>query len=335
MEESKQNIIHTAYIVSGNTKYNITPAMVSVDRTDSESQIAQRVILQLNNVLVTGTWLSSLVKARARLYLYANDGTKNDEVFRGFLWGRNYKSSGNERNLKITAYDHLIYFQQSEDSLYFTAGKQTKEIVASICDKWGVKLQYSYESITNAKLPLRGKLYDMLTADILDPTKRKTGKKYVVLSVKDTMYVKPVGANSTIYHFYANENVISTSSGWSMDGVITQVIITGKADDDDRVPVEATVSGDTSTYGTLQKIQSRNENTSLADAKLEAKTTIDENGSPKWEYELTGPDIPWIRKGDKVFVDAGDIESRYLIVTAVSRSADNKTSKMQLTMEDE
>ena len=115
--------------------------------------------------------------------------------------------------------------------------------------------------------------------------------------------------------------------------MITKVIIVGKADDDDREPIEATVSGNTSTYGTLQKIQSRSENTSLADAKIEAQNTIDENGKPKWEYEISAPDIPWIRKGDKIYVSAGEIAG-YRIVTEVDRTSDRQTREMTLTLED-
>lgn len=323
---------YTVYVVSGSTKYNLTPAVCEISPSENDKEIAQRVNILFTNVKVGGSWLSSILKARDRLYIYAKEGGKETEVFRGYLWRRNYKSSLTERELSYTCYDNLIYLQNSEDSLYFSSGKSTKDIMQTICGKWGIKLQYSYESITHPKLPLRGALADIFLSDILDPVKKRTGKKYVVLSDKDTMYVKPVGSNTTICKFLAGKNVTSTSSGWTMDGVITQVIIVGKADDDDREPIEATVSGKTSQYGTLQKIQNRDENTSLADAKLEAKNTIDENGEPKWEYEIIAPDIPWIRKGDKIYVSAGDIIGDR-IITGISRTINSKTREMTLTLE--
>ena len=83
----------------------------------------------------------------------------------------------------------------------------------------------------------------------------------------------------------------------------------------------------------MQKVQSRSESTSLADAKLEAKNTVDENGSPRWEYELTGPDVPWIRKGDKIYVKSGEIAG-YRIITDVDRTIDNARREMTLTLED-
>lgn len=333
MAASSTTPVYTVYAISGGTKYNLTPAVCEFNPSESDKEIAQRVNLLLTNAKVGESWLSSILKARNRVYIYMNDGGKEVEVFRGYLWKRNYRSSLSERELSFTCYDNLIYFQESEDSLYFSSGKSTKDIMQTICDKWGIKLQYSYDSITHPKLPLRGPLADIFLSDILDPVKKRTGKKYVVLSDKDTMYVKPVGSNTTIYHFIAGKNVTSTTSGWTMDGVITKVIIVGKADDNDREPIEATVSGKTSEYGTLQKIQDRDENTSLADAKLEAKNTINENGEPKWEYEITAPNIPGIRKGDKVYVSAGDIIG-HRIVTGIDRTISNSKHEMILTLED-
>ena len=334
MEALQQRPVYTVYIVSGGTKYNVTPALNSIDRSDSDSQIAQKVILHLTNIMVDGTWLVGLLKARDRVYVYANDGEKNEEVFRGYLWTRKYNSSVDDRDLEYTCYDNLIYFQESEDALFFASGKKTKDVFQSICDKWKVPLSYTYDSITHEKLPLKGRMYDFFTADILDLVKKKNGKKYVILSDRDTMYIKPVGSNSTIYHFKAGKNVSKVASGWTMDGMITQVVILGKAGDDERQPVEATVSGDTSTYGTLQKIEDRDENTSLEEAKKEANTTIKEKGKPKWEYIVDAPDIPWIREGDKVYLDAGEVVESYLIITAIDRSSDMKNCEMTLTLED-
>lgn len=333
MTATQQKPVYSVYIVSGTTKYNVTKAVISQDRAEPDGQIAQRVTLQLANVKVDGKWLSSLLKARDRVFIYANDGTQEKEVFRGYLWTRARNDSISEEKIQYTCYDNLIYFQESEDSLYFSSGKSTKDIMSTICDKWGIKLQYSYDSITHTKLPLRGYLADIFTSDILDPVKKRTGKKYVVLSDQDTMVVRPVGANTTIYHFVAGKNITQTASGWTMDGVITKVIVVGKADDDDREPIEATVAGKTKEYGTLQKIQRRSEGTTLADAKIEAQKTVDENGEPKWEYEITAPDVPWIRKGDKIYVEAGDI-SGHRIVTEVDRAIDQKHREMTLHLED-
>lgn len=323
---------YTAYVIAGGTKYNITPAIESIGISDQKKQIAKCVTIQLMNTKVGDDWLTGLLGVRNRVYVYANDGSKKDEVFRGYLWDRAYKRSLTDRTLQLKNYDNLIYFQKSDHSAYFSSGKSTKDVCTSLCNDWGVKLEYTYESITHTKLPLRGKLSDILTADVLDLVKDRTGKKYVILSEKDVVQIKPVGANTTIYRFTADQNAIQTSSVCTMDGMVTKVVILGKEDDDEREPVEATVSGDTDQYGTIQNTINRSENTSLADAKKEAQSIVDENGKPKEEFELHATDIPWIRKGDKVYVKAGDM-SGYYIVTGIERTISGKKREMILDLE--
>lgn len=334
MKASVENPIYTTYIVAGQTKYNVTPAVISLDFSDQKKQMAQSVSINLMNTQVNGQWLASLLKTRQRVFVYADDGNRYEEVYRGYIWSRGYKAGLEDREIALKCYDNLIYMQESEESVYFSAGKTTKSVMTSICGDWGVKLEYSYSSITHSKLALRGNLADIFTADILDLVKDRTGKKYVIRSSKDAMQVLAEGSNSTIYAIKAGENAISTTSEQTMSGMVTKVKIVGKADDEnDREPVEAIVSGKTSEYGTLQKVISRSENTALADAKKEAQSIVDKDGTPKWEYRLEAPDIPWIRKGDKVYVNAGDIHNSYLIATSVDRTIDNKGKKMTLTLE--
>ena len=335
MKASAENPIYTTYIIAGQNKYNLTPVVVSLDFSDQKKQMAQCVTIGLMNVQVDGQWLTSLLKVRQRVFVYADDGTKNEEVFRGYVWIRPYKSGLTDRIITLKCYDDLIYFQESEDAVYFSAGKSSKDVLSTLCGNWGVKLDYKYESITHSKLALRGNLADIIMADVLDLVKDRTGKKYVIRSEKGTVKVLQEGTNSQIYSFKLGQNAISTSSECTMNGMVTKVKILGKADDQtDREPVEATVSGNTSGYGTLQKVISRSENTALADAKKEAQSIIKENGGPKWEYELKAPDVPWIRKGDKVYVNAGDIYNRYLIATSVDRTIDNKGKIITLTLEE-
>ena len=331
MAASVTNPSYSVYIVSGGTKYDVTPALMEIAMSESKRQISQSANILLANIKVGETWLTSIFKVRDRVFIYANDGSKNGEVFRGFVWTRGYKSALTEREFQLKCYDHLIYLQESEDYQYFAPGKTTKDIFSTICGNWGVNLEYSYSSITHPKLALRGKLADIMTADVLDPVKDRVGTDYVIRSSKDVMQVMTVGQNSDIYQIVSGKNAVSTYSQCTMDGMKTKVVIFGKADEDDREPVEATVSGDTTQYGTLQKTIHRSENTTLEDSKEEANNIIKADGKPKWEYQIKGPDIPWVRKGDKVYVNAGDIAGKYLIVSEVDRTISNREKQMTLS----
>ena len=335
MQKAQENPIYTVILVDpeADVEYDLTPAVLALNLSDPEEQMAQIATFDVANIKVGDKRLSSILAVRMRVFIYANDGEKKDEVFRGITWTRYTRSTNNSKTLTVTGYDNLIYLQESEDSLYFSAGKSTKDVMGSICDDWGVKLDYDYSSITHSKLVLRGALSDIITADILDKVKEQTGDKYVILSIKDKMTIRRTGQNEKVYKIEADNNTVSTQVKQTMDGMITKVVILGKADSNDRLPVQATVTGDTDKYGTLQKLYDQDENTSLAQAKREANTIINEKGAPFWIYEVQAPDIPWIRKGDLVYVNAGAISKQNLIVKGVTRNISNSKKTMTLTLE--
>lgn len=331
MQASKENPIYTAYIISGDRKYNVTGATDSIDLSSQQKQVAASANLSLADVDVDGKKLSAIISPRDRVYIHADDGSQSGEVFRGFVWTISKKESMSESNLTLKCYDNLIYFQESEESEFFAAGRSTKDVVGSLCSKWGVNLSYDYESITHSKLVLRGALADILTADVLDLVKDRTGQRYVVYSEKDEVHVATVGSNTTVYTIKAGNNATDIKISVSMDGMVTKVVILGKADNDGRTPVEAAVKGDTATYGTLQKLINRNENTSLSDAQKEAASILAEKGAPQAEYEIKTIDIPWIKKGDQVKVDTDPLAGTF-IVTGIDREIGNKGKNMTLTI---
>lgn len=329
---SLTNPEYTAYIVVDSTKYNVTPALIAADRSEEKKGLAQCVTLQLANVKVGNKYLSELITVRSRVYLYANDGSGADEVFRGYIWTNSVQDSMSEQDFTVKCYDNLIFWQESEASEWFASGLDTETVVKKICDNWGVKLEYNYHSITNPKMALRGYLSDILTADVLDPVKERLGKDYTILSIKDVLTVNEVGQNKTIYHIIEGRNATSTSYEITMNGMITKVVILGTADNDDREPVEATLDQNSGKYGTLQKIIRRSGETTLEEAKEEGQNLLDENSTPKCSYRVKAPDIPWIRKGDKVYVNAGCINGKYLIVDDIDHTVDSTTKEMTLTL---
>lgn len=336
MAASLTNPTYSVYLVDGNTKYNLTPAVIEIHPSSQDRQVAQSVTITVANIKASdGKTLAQLIKVRQRVFVYANDGTTNGEVFRGFVWTRYPEDSLDSSTIQIKCYDNLIYLQQSEDAFYFAKGKNTKSVMSSICKKWGISLNYKYSTITHGKLVLRGTLTNLFMTDILDKVKKRKGTKYVILSIKDVMNVLPVGSNSTIYSITKKNNAIVTRSTETMEEMVTKVKILGQASKNSKkLPVKATVKGNTSKYGTLQKLQDKNKDTSLANAKKEAKATIKEHGKPKKEYQVEAIDIPWIKKGDTVKVNAGHISNKNLIVMGIERTITNQKKSMTLTLEE-
>lgn len=331
MQASTENPVYSVFAVTKDTKYNLTDALESLDWDEPEKQIAAKATIDLMNIKVGSVELYNLISEMDRVFIYADDGSKKEEVFRGFVWTKAHKETTSDRTLQLRCYDNMIFFQESEESEYFSSGNSTKTVMSSICKKWGVSLAYNYDSITHSKLVLRGNLADIFTSDILDTVKDRTGNKYVIRSVQDVMQVNPVGSNTTIYTIKSGANAISSEKITTMDGVTTRVKILGKADGKDRKPVAATVNGNTSKYGTLQKLIDKDENTSLADAKKEAQNIINIDGTPKVEYNVTTTDIPWIRKGDLVKVNAGSV-NKSLLVLGISHNIAAREKTMKLTL---
>lgn len=328
--ETYKPIYKVAIITKDSIRYTVTDAVIDLSLRENDGEIAQRVTLKLANIQVNGQYLSGIFNVRDRVFVYADDGERNEEVFRGFVWERDY-SSKKEKELTLTCYDNLIYFQESEEYQYFSAGYSTKSICSSLCSKWGVSMRYNYRSITHPKLPLRGNLADIFLTDLLEEVKKQTGIKPVMKSTQDVVCIDPEGANELIYKFTRGKdgNTIETASNLTMQGMVTKVVIIGKEDDNERAPVEDTVNGNTATYGTLQKVLNLSSGTTLAEVKSEAAELIKEKGTPKQTFSVIAVNVPWIRKGDKVHVNAGDMNG-YFIVKSITHDAQNMTMSMEV-----
>ena len=327
------NTQYRVYITANGTKYELTNALISLDFSEQAKQMAVSATIELCDVKVNGVPLSSILSPPNFVNIDASDGQSTEPVFKGFIWDISPKSSLSDENITIKCYDQLIYWQESEDAIFFSAGRTTSSVLSEIAEAWGFRLKYFYEDITHEQLVLRGSIADFITADILDPIQRSTGKKYVIRSDNGNISVIYVGNNQTVYHLSKSNNATEVRRYKTMNGVVTQIIIIGTADDDGKSPIEATHRGETSNYGTLQKFIIRSEDTDIIKANDEAKSIIATDGVPKWEYDIIAVNIPWIRKGDKVRVETDKLDGFY-IVTSVSREISNRGQLMTVTVTD-
>lgn len=306
------------------TKYDVSGIILSLNRHENDGEIAQRVELSLANQTINGQYVSGIFAVRDRVFIYASDGGDYEEVFRGFIWERSYVSS-KQNKLTLTCYDNLIYFQESEDYKYFSEGYETKSICGNICGNWGVRLHFDYESIVHPKLVLRGTLSNIILSDILDEVKKKTGTKYVVRSTKDEVEILSVGKNKTIYKMMRGEggNAIQTSSNITMNDMVTRVVVLGKDNKEGMATSRMTICGNSHTFGNLQKVLSVSEEKDMADMSKEAEQLLKDNGEPKKTYTVNAVDVPWIRKGDLVYVHAGDMVGNFIVTGITHYCTDN------------
>lgn len=322
---------------SDGTKYMLKDITTDLVTAHEEDSLAEKVTITVANVMVGKKRLSSIIKIRQKVYVYANTGSGSKEVFRGFVWERKFKSTSEVKEITLICYDKLIYLQNSKDNFYRKKGATTKNVITALAKKWGIKIRYDYKSITHGKLVYRNEYISDIFISILNKTKKKTGVGYVIRFEKNVMIIEPQGSNKTIYKVEKGDNTLSETYTETMDGMITKVKIVkaetkkkGDSEEDTgNYLTVATVKGKIKEYGTLQEIIEKGSDEKLSEAKKEANNIIKKDGSPKKEITVEAVDNPWIKKGYKVYIHT-DYLKNYYIVKGIEHDATNHVMVMEV-----
>lgn len=131
-------------------------------------------------------------------------------------------------------------------------------------------------------------------------------------------------------YVFRTDNTQMFSQSISTADMITRVKVVGKADDDGRTSVETTVNGETK-YGIRQRIYTRGKDESLADAKSAAQEILDDEGKIKKEIKVQSPDVPFVRKGDLVYV-MSELAQSYYYVKGIQHTVDTYSMTMDLEL---
>lgn len=313
----------TAILKDGGT-LDLTPATIQMSWQDPAEEVAQRATLRLAQLKLAQGYLNSLLPLCTMIIITANGA----EVFRGKVWEWEYSSS-NSREIGLMCYDDYAYAANSTIFSYFPPGKSTKDIISTICGEAGIPLDYKWQSATHDKTVSRGSdtIADQV-ADALEAARLKVGGHPVATFANGTLTIQEEGYNSDVYAFKATDSAMNTRERMTMEGLVTQVAIYGAESEDDRRQVEAVVPGKLE-YGTLQKVILRSSSSSLSDAKSEAQNILKQRGEPRRTISARVPDIPPVRKGWKVHMEAGSLLGDY-IVLGVTHDATTRTMSLEL-----
>lgn len=309
-------------------KYLLNDALLSLTWEEQANELAQRATLTVANIAIGNTWLMAIAKINCVIYIYGKWGSGRQLLFEGTIWEWQY-TSATLRELTITAYDRMIRLQQSKDFKYFSAGLTTQAILGDICGEWGVPLSYKWgQSLTHEKKVFNCETISDMIIGLLDEVKSKTGEKYIAYFRDGKLQIVRYGTNKTVYKF-DNRTAIQTTNKLTINNLVTQVKIIGKSDDAGRAPVDAVIKGNTA-YGVLQEVLRRDEDKTIATATAEANALLKERGKPEETIMVTAPDLPFLRKGDKVELAAGNLLG-FLFAVGVSHNAQTKQMVMTLT----
>lgn len=286
-------------------EYDLLNSHIITDLTmsDDVDSLAKEVNITCYNKSLDGKSLAGRITVNDKLYIYANTGSGYFEIFRGVIWERN-RSASTENTVSFTAYDYLIYAMKSEDYFYYKNGLSTKEIMKKICSAWKLKLKYNYGSIKNKRIkPVQKSIGDMMVY-VLNKAKSKLGKRYILTIEGTTVVVKYTAKNSRIYKLEERKNVISVELKLTLDDVVTKIKIYGE-EKKNSIPKLATLSKNTSQYGTIQEIMDKDKKEKLSKVKKTAQKKLKENAKAKHEYTITAISNPRIKRGDTVYIGCG------------------------------
>jgi len=183
-------------------------------------------------------------------------------------------------------------------------------------------------NIALAKQVFRGDTLADMIYSVLNEAKKKGGGKWIIRSKQGKIDVVRLGQNTPVYVFSAYTNVDSINDRQDIEEMVTRVKIIGAEDKEGKAPVVATLDGRTE-FGTLQELVYQRQFDTPAAAKSAAEDILKERGQPRRMRKVIAPDLPFLRKGDKVKVEAGTLIG-YYIVSGVIHDAANRIMVMEV-----
>lgn len=309
--------------------HNVYPLLQSASFGETDSELASRMSATFKNQKYQDTYISSLASPGTVLLIHADWGAGMQEVFRGDINVWEYKSNS-KKDLDLSIFDDLYKLQESEDVHYYSAGTSSKTIFTEMFERWNIPLgRYNGPDFPMPAFPIKGEKLGSVASKILELAKERGLGKYTIRMNKGKVEVVPRGSNTTVYHFSSANNTILTSDRVSIENLVTRVKVVGREDSKGLMPVEAVLDGKTE-FGIRQRIYQRPQDDSLASAQAAAKKILEENGLPERSTSIEAPDLPFLKKGDKIYITAGNL-SGYFYIKSIQH--DLKTRTMQAEVE--
>lgn len=139
---------------------------------------------------------------------------------------------------------------------------------------------------------------------VLNKAKSKLSSRYIFTIEGTTVIVKYANTNTTIYKIEEGKNVISIEIKETMDDIVTKIKIYGEAKKKS-IPKLASVSKNTSKFGTIQEVMDKDKKEKLSKIKKQAQKKLKSSAKVKYEYIVTAISNPKIKRGDTVYVGCG------------------------------
>lgn len=315
------------------TPLDIPSVTTGLGWEDGEKDLSPRISLRVYNAEYNGKRMSQLIQPGTPIFVYYISGMEQKEAVRGTVekWSPSYSTGSSA--LTIEANDIMHALRQSQDFFYFSDGVTTQAMISEVLGKWGVPFEYVGDppNVTHNKMGFKKNYLSDILQKIFDDVKKKGGGVFFARASEGKVQILKRGTNEDIYHFDGNDNAITAKDSFDSGSIVTRVIIVGKTDKEGHQSVEATVDGKTQ-YGVRQAIIEHQKSKDLAQATEAANQLLKEKGGLKRKTSISAPDLPFLRKGDRIRVSAGTVLG-YFFVKSVRHNAEDQ--KMTLTIDED
>lgn len=263
------------------------------------------------------------------LVILYKDGKR---FFKGYIFKYSLSDDGSE---SIVCYDNLIYLAKNADTVLFK-NQTAAGAIRSLCKKHGVPVG----SIASTGYKFKRKLYEEkslndIFSDLLEETKKKTGKSYIFRAGTDgkvNLYNRDSASKLTV----TINDVLGASKDVSIEDLRNKILVTkGSLDSKEKkskyITRTAQNSSSISKYGRMQHVESVDDDYSTAKMEATAKSLLKELNRSETEMSIDFIGNIACITGNKIAIDNNltNIDGTYFI-TSDSHSFSNGVHKMSL-----
>ncbi len=322
-------IKYYAVAVGDNGKQtDITDYVNSLAWSESKGELSMKSQFTARNDKTESGYLSEIIKPGSLFLIIVTTGKETKEVARGRVEVWNPVTENETVELTCTCYDDLYPFQKSQDNYIVKNNTRAYKALSKFFQIWKIPRGfYDGPSIKLKKMVFQQKYLGDIITQILNQAYELGDEKYFMRAADGVIDILPYFDNIDIY-FFNNDNATKIDEKQSTENLVTRVKIMDKANK----KMKANVDGLTE-FGIRQIISPMQEGQSLKTAKKLAERVIAERGVIERSIKLSSNDLPFLRKGDVVYVDIGTSVG-YFDVTGVTHQADSYTMTMNLEYSD-
>ena len=313
-------------VTADGTQLNLTGITNSLGISEGEKELSAKITFKVANAEYNGKRVSDFVQPFTPIFIYADLGEGSQEVYRGTVQKWELAETNREVFLNLEAADEVQALRANEDDFYFTDGHKSTAILEEILGKWQVPHEIQIgEGVAHSKKVYRKKYLCDMVADVLKDLKEKGGGVYFVRAKAGVVQIIPRGTNETIFHFDIDDNVVRARESFDVSKIVTRVLVVAKSKDEGKQKIESTVDGKIN-LGVRQVIYTRGDKETAAEAETAAKKILEEQGDVKRKTSIEAPDVPTLRKGDRIRVHSSAGEGYFFVASVRHNAAQLKMS---------